>query len=304
MAVTIKDVAKETGLALSTISKYINGGLVRDKNRILIEQAIEKLGFVPNHNARALRGYKTYTIGLLIPSLEDGYEALIASRIQETMNKYNYSVVFCCHRDDKIRAARALQFFSDQAVDGVLTNIIPAWADLLDILYKKKIPVVSFEQLLNPLKNDCILIDNAGGAYTAVEHLINQGFHHVATITGNIDNPTARERLVGYCRALHDYSMPVFAPFIYYGDYKVSSGSEGIKTLLLQPNRPDAVFIANYHMCVGAITVLQRMGIRIPDELAVVTFDDMEFSRIVRPNLTSVKQPVDHVVEYICEILI
>ncbi|MGE4284250.1 MAG: LacI family DNA-binding transcriptional regulator [Clostridia bacterium] len=303
MAVTIKDVAKATGLSLSTISKYINGGSVREYNKKKIDEAIEKLGFSPNSMARGLRSSKTYSVGLVIPFLKDGYQAQIAANFENVLQEAGYTVVLCCHRDDIVLANEALRFLAERKVDGVIFNALPNENMNFDPLIYQNIPVVIYEQRIHPDKFDCITVDSAAGAYEAVEHLILQGYKRIATITGDLRNNTAVERYRGYRRVLDDYCIPFDSSLVYEGKYDVISGFTGMNTLWQQTERPDALFTANYHMCVGAISATQRLHINIPSDLAIVTFDDMEFSQLVHPTLTSIKQPIDQLISAVISIL-
>ncbi len=303
MSVTIKDVAKATGLSLSTISKYINGGNVRDYNKKKIDEAIESLEFFPNAMARGLRSSKTFSVGLVIPFLKDGYQAQIAAKFESVLKEAGYIVVLCCHRDDVVLANEALRFLAERKVDGVIFNAIPNGDIKFDPLIYQNIPVVVYEHRIHPDKFDCITVDSVAGAYEAVEHLILQGYKRIATISGDLRNNTAVERYRGYRRALDDYFIPFDSSLVYEGKYDVSSGFIGMNTLWQQDNRPDALFTANYHMCVGAISATQRLHISIPSDLAIVTFDDMEFSQLVHPTLTSIKQPIDQLIAAVIKVL-
>ncbi|MGH0054337.1 MAG: LacI family DNA-binding transcriptional regulator [Sphaerochaetaceae bacterium] len=303
MSVTIKDVAKETGLSLSTISKYINGGSVRTYNKEKIDTAIDKLGFSPNAMARGLRASKSFSIGLVLPFLKDGYQAQIAAKFENVLQEAGYTVVLCCHRDDIRLANEALRFLSERKVDGVIFNALPTENLDFDSLIHQNIPVVVYEQRIHPEWFDCITVDSAAGAYEAVEHLILQGYKRIATITGDLKNNTAVERYRGYRRVLEDYCIPFDPRLVYEGHYDVTSGYNGLHALWQLEDKPDALFTANYHMCVGVLSAIQRLHIHIPSDLAIVTFDDMEFSQLVNPTLTSIKQPIDQLIAAVTKVL-
>ena len=303
MSVTIKDVAEVTGLSLSTISKYMNGGTVRSYNGEKIDKAIDELGFSPNAMARGLRASKSFSIGLVIPFLKDEYQACIASKFENLLQAAGYTMVLCCHRDDVKLANESLRFLAERKVDGVVFNALPSNQLNFEVLQQQDIPLVIYEQRIHPEVFDCINVDNCTGAYQAVEHLVKQGYKRIATITGDLKNNTAVERFRGYKRVLEDYSIPYDPNLVFKGLYDVTTGYLGFDSLWKLKDKPDAIFIANYHMCVGVMSAIQRLGIHIPSEIAIVTFDDMDFSQLVNPTLTSVKQPLDELVEVACRIL-
>ena len=304
MPVTIKDVARVTGLSLSTISKYINGRNVRSYNRELIEKAINDLGFSPNAMARGLRSAKTFSIGLVIPFLKDGYQAQIAAKFENSLREKGYTVVLCCHRDTIDLTNEALRFLAQRKVDGVIFSAIPSESIDFRPLIIEDIPIVVYEHRVHPDKFDCITVDNTAGAYEAVEHLVLQGYQRIATITGDLENNTAIERYRGYRRVLEDYCIPLDPDLVFKGAYDVVSGFEGLNEFWKLDDKPDALFTANYHMCVGAVTASQQLGLRIPEDLAIVTFDDTEYSQLVHPKLTSIKQPLDQLISATITVLL
>jgi DNA-binding LacI/PurR family transcriptional regulator len=304
MAVTIKDVARDINLSISTISKYINGEKVLKANQEKIQEAITRLGFFPNAMARGLRSSQSYAIGLLLPFLKDAYQATNAAKIEYYLQKAGYSVVLCCHRDDVNLANDAIKFLAERKVDGVLLNILPDSRLKLNLLRENNIPVVMYEQTVEPKLFDCVTVDNCNGAYEAVEHLIKQGCKRIATIAGDMANNTAIERLRGYKRVLEDYNLPYDSSLVYYGNYDVASGYAGMSHFWSLTNKPDALFVANYHMCIGTFTAIQHLNIQVPQQLSLITFDDLHFSQIVKPTLTSVRQPLDEMARISCSLLI
>ncbi len=308
MAVTIKDVARETDLAISTISKYMNGGKVRPENKKRIDQAIHKLGFRPNDNARGLRKAKTYTIGVLIDSLGSQYFAKITQMIEKILKEEGYSILVCCHKDDAKAARTAVDFLVSKQVDGLIIEpVADDDAYALPIL-NNKIPMVAIDRALLHIKSDRVMANSAYGAYQATEYLIQNGHKKIAIITGTSENNSgllaAKERHRGYLRAMEDYELPIKEEYILEGDFKFESGYDCMQKLWKLKKRPTAVFVSNYNMCLGAMTAIHNMKVCIPEELSFITFDDLEFSVISNPALTAIRQPMEKMAEKTVELLL
>lgn len=301
MAITIKDVAKETNLAISTISKYINGGNVRPDNKRKIDEAIKKLQFRPNDNARGLRNSKTYTIGIVIDSLGSQYFAKITQLIETQLIEAGYSLVVCCHRDNAASAKKALKFLEEKQVDGIIFEPLACKEDYLAPIRHHDIPVIAIDRPFNYGNCDYIMSNSTTGIYEATEYLIQNSHKKIAIITGlSEDNPglaAARERYKGYLRAMEDYIIPVNHEYVLKGDFTFESGYECMQRIWKLKDRPTALIISNYNMCLGCMTAIHNMKIRVPEELSLVTFDDLEFSVISVPTLTSIRQPMEKIAE-------
>lgn len=303
MAVTIKDVARETNLAISTISKFMNGGTVRAENRELIEAAIVKLGYSPNHTARGLRTSKTYMIGLITGRMNSPHTAAIISEIEKKFRLLGYSVTFATHEEDGIRAKDYVDYMVERGVDGVISTPIGFERDYLKSAVDRDIPVLLLEEHSGEVQTDCVQVDCCGGAYQIVDHLVGCGHSRIAIIQGPEYKLTSKERLKGYLRVLEDYEIPVRQEYLLPGDFKYKSGYEAIQALWKLKERPTAVFVSNYDMCLGAMAAVHNLGIRVPEELSVVSFDDFELSVMVRPKLTTVRQPLEKLADVACDLL-
>ena len=308
MVVTIKDVAKETNLAISTISKYMNGGNVRSKNKKIIDEAIQKLGYRPNDNARGLRNAKTYTVGVLIDSLGSQYFSKVTQIVEKFLKKEGYSVLVCCHKDDARKAREAIEFLVAKQVDGIIIEALESDEDYTAPLRYHNIPVVAIDRALKYGQFDRVMSNSTLGSYQATEYLIQQGHKKIAIISGtSIDNTgllAGKERLTGYLRAMEDYELEVQKEYVVEGNFKFESGYKCMQKLWNLKKRPSAVFISNYNMCLGAMAALNDMKIAIPEELSLVTFDDLEFSVISNPMLTAIKQPMEEIAEKAVELVL
>lgn len=307
MAVTIKDVARETGLAISTISKYMNGGTVREENKIRIEAAVKKLGYHPNKAARGLRSSCSYMIGLVLDGLDNQYFALLAAGITEMFKKEGYTVLVCFHRNDGVRAKKAVDFLIGRQVDGIVILPIASEIDYLANARESHIPFVVLDRMME-IPCDMVGSNAAVGSYQAVEFLVRQGHKKIAVISGTgEENPgikAARERLTGYERALKDYSMTYREDYVACGDFTFASGYGCMQGLWALKDRPTAVFITNYNMTLGAVTAIHNLKISIPEELSIAAFDDLEFSTLCNPKLTAVRQPTEKIAKASAKLLL
>lgn len=304
MAVTIKDVAKETNLAISTISKYINGGKVRDKNRKKIQMAIEKLGFVPNDAARGLRTFRSYTVGLLTGGGTNQHTATLISETEKQLRNRGYSLTSIslgpiAQENSGYQIKQYIDYLIDRGVDGLIIAPLKKDVDYLENARIRNIPVVLVEErrVLGNNNTCSVLCDCTGGAYEIVEHLVKMGHSKIGIIMGPSYKLNAEERCTGYKRVMEDYGIPLRKEYMIEGDYTYQAGYEGILKLCSLEDRPTAVFTTNYDTCLGALEAIRKLGLKIPDDISFVTFDDYDLSVVIRPHLTAVRQPLVQMAE-------
>jgi LacI family transcriptional regulator len=297
IASTIKDVAKYTGLSIATISKYINGGNVLDKNKQIIDEAIKALDFKVNEIARGLKTNKTMTIGVLIPDFKNIFFTTVVSNIENVLIQNGYSTIICDYKNDNVLEKEKFNFLVNKQVDGII--IIPQGDDVRHIKehINKNMPLVLVDRALEGVECDTILVDNMNASYNAVEHLITRGHKSIGIICGPDNIFTAVERLKGYMRVHKDYSMKIDESLVKKGDNDVESGYTRLNELLDLQVPPTAVFVTNYEMTLGAIMALNERNIKIPDELSIVGFDNLHMARIVKPSLSIVVQPMEQIGE-------
>ena len=303
MAVTIKDVAKDTNLAISTISKYMNGGNVRPENRKLIEESIMRLGYSPNHLARGLRTSRSYTYGFLLPSLEGGNSGRLVSCMEQETRKRNCFLTICCHQNSSELAKEYIEFLVEKGVDGIVVGPVKTEENYLQAAQEAGIPLVILEDVYNDEKYDIIQVDCATSSYEIVESLIKKGHKKIAIIKGTEGMTTAKERLNGYLRVMEDYGIPVEQEYLIEGDYDYRSGYEGVKKIWALKERPTALFVTNYHMSIGALVAAKHLNIQVPEELSIVSFDDMDLSALADFKITTVRQPMEEIMHEACALI-
>ena len=290
---TMVDVARRAGVSIATVSKYLNGGNVLEKNRELIDSAIEELGYQINEFARGLKTNKSKMIGVLIPTFDKIFCTKIAARIEETLTKYDYSMLLCDYQYDRTREIERLKFLISKRVDGII--MMPSWIDIdtLNDLMPEGMPVVLVDRYIEGWKGDCIMVDNINASYGAVESLIVRGHRRIAILNCLSDVSTGRDRHKGYVRVHHDYSMEIDPELIKVGEYSIDAGYELMIELLDMENPPTAVYTTNYEMTIGAIIALNERRVIIPDEMSIIGFDSLYLDRVVKPRLSVVDQPTD-----------
>lgn len=300
MAITIKDVAKETNLAISTISKYINGGNVREKNRIIIQQAIEKLGYIPNDTARSLRTSKSYLIGIMEGYIHSAHQSVIVGEIEKKLREKGYSLLFA---GKDMEDGQAIRFAIENACDGLI--ICPANSDrqYIPLLKEKNIPAVLLEENWIGTELDCVQTDAATSSYELVEHLVKSGHSDIGIINGPPYRGTASERLRGYKRVMEDYAMPLRKEFIIECEFRFEDGYRAMKQLWNLEKRPTAVFATSYDLAQGMMAAIHEMKLKVPEEVSIVVFDDFDLSTLVKPQLTAVSQPLIKLADTACDIL-
>ena len=293
MGATMKDIARETGLGLATISSYLNGGNVREKNRIKIEEAIEKLHFEVNEVARGLKTNRTKTIGIILPEL----------------NNIFFSEMICDCRSDVKREEEAAEFLLHRRVDGLIMMPTGAEKKVFDRFRKSGRPVVLIDRRMENGDCDCVLVDNEGAAQNAVKRLMQKGHKKIGMITGPDNVYTARERQRGYELAIQESSKARSAQqsdlkgktdrtdtkLLADGNYTIAGGAKAMRKLYEDNPDMTAVFISNYEMTVGAMMEINDLGIKVPEQLSVIGFDNMDFARAVVPRLTIVTQPTEEI---------
>ncbi len=304
MATTIHDVARLAGVSASTVSKYINGGSLREKNNSKIQQAIDQLDFKPNTIARSLKNNRTRTVGVILPSLSNAFCAAIISSFEKELQKNGYGVLICdCAEDPKAELSCA-QFLMDKKVDGIVNMPLSESPEFLPLFQESRIPVILIDQKPADMICDTVLVDNLNASYTAVEYLINRRHRKIAIICGDQERFTANERLTGYMRVMQDYGIAIRDEYIRYCNYRASSSYEIVKSLMTMPDPPTAIFATSYDLTIGTVTALNELELTIGKDISLIGFDGLALSAIIRPPLAMVTQPMEEIGQRAADLLL
>ncbi|MDR7484425.1 MAG: LacI family DNA-binding transcriptional regulator [Armatimonadota bacterium] len=293
MTATIREVARAAGVSVATVSRVVSGSAhrVSDPTRHRVLAAVARLGYHPNLVARGLKKRVTGTIGLIVPDISNPFFPAIARGIEDVASRAGLAVLLCNTYEDLAKERTYLGVLRKRMVDGLIFATVGANTGHLRMLRRQGVPVVLVARAPDGVEMDAVLVDNRRGAREATEHLLRLGHRRIAFIGGPATLPVARERLAGYCDALQAVGIPVDPARIGHGDFHADGGAAVVAALLRRGAAFTAVVAANDLMAIGAMRELRRWGRRLPDDVAVVGFDDITFASLVDPRLTTVAQP-------------
>lgn len=296
---TLEKIAELAGVSRSTVSRVVNNHVsVKPEVRRRVLRVIEETGYRPDPAARSLAGQRSGIIGLVIPRtvqflFTDPYYPRLMQGIAQACNNNDYTLsLFLFHTADEEQKLVA-RILNNQLVDGVIISASPIDDPLIPQLIENEVPFVMIGRPTDPCGVSFVDVDNTGGAYSAVSYLIRLRYERIATITGPLNTTVGLGRRQGYLNALNDRGLEAPEALIVEGDFTESGGYMAMRRLL--PQRPEAVFVASDTMALGAMRALRGAGLVVPDDVAVVGFDDLPSSVVADPPLTTVRQPIRRV---------
>ncbi len=295
--VTMKDVAAKAGVSTATVSRVLSGkgGVTTDLDQ-RVRQAIMELGYYPNATARRLRKRDTRIVGVIVPDIQIPFFASIVIGIESILSEAGYLILLGNTSDELNNERKNINTFLAEYVSGVIF----APADASDTTHYEKlqragVPLVAIDRHPGKLEVDTVQIANSTAAARAVTHLIEEGYQRIALITGPESISTAVDRRRGYEKALKAAGLPIDPALIQDGDYRTEGGYRAMGALMAGTNPPDAVLSANNVMTLGALQYIHENGIDIPEDLALISFDDIAWAPSLRPPMTVVAQPVHEI---------
>ena len=301
----IKDVAEKAGVSITSVSHVINETrYVSDDLKTRVLSAMEALNYRPNTLARSLRSGRSRTIGLVIPDISNLFFAEISRKIEDKGFEYGYSVILCNTDDDLEKEKRYIDVLLEKQVDGII--FISAGEAKENILKQMEmdIPIVVADRDIPNLTSDVVLIDNHEGGYEATNYLIFLNHKRIACITGpSLVTPSAL-RVEGYKHALKDAGIPINESLICQGDFRYESGENCMQNLLNNPEPITAVFVCNDMMALGAFRAIHEYGMKIPENISVVGFDNIPLSQTAYPALTTMAQPIAEMANISVDLLV
>ncbi len=303
--ITIKDVALAASVSITTVSHVINNTrFVDPATRERVLHFMDELGYQPNYLARSLRKGVSKTIGLIVPDAANLFFAEIARKIEDYGYKQGYSVILGNSDNDPEKQTNYINTLLAKRVDGVI--FISSGGEVKDLMRfaDNQVPVVVADRDVPLELADVVMLDNEKAGYDATRHLIEMGNTRIACITGPHDLSPSMQRVEGYHRAMAEFHLPVNPAFITAGDFRFLGGEQAMERLLACDPCPDAVFVLNDMMAIGAMTAIRRAGLSIPADISVVGFDDIELASAVTPSLTTVAQPIAEIARHATDLLI
>ena len=294
MAQTIRDVAREAGVSQATAARALAGyGYVADRTRRRVQDAAVAIGYQPNGLARALVSGATKTIGLVVGDIENPFFATAARGLADALEPEGYTVVLANSDEQLEREERVVQALRQRLVDGLV--VVPSSGDdgghLAAIMADGR-PVVLLDRAIRGLGADAVLVDNASGAETAMRHLIELGHHRIGIVSDSPGIASTAERLAGCRSALRRAGIAWDDDLVSIGGSSQADGYSTARALLISRRRPTAVFTLSNFMTAGTVRALRDLGLAMPVDVALVGFDDLDWTTLVEPPISVVAQPV------------
>lgn len=291
MSVTIKDIAEKAKVSTATVSRALyNSGYIKEETRKKILKVAEELGYKKHKESKASK-IKTKVIGVIVSGITNPFFTQVVRGIEDVLNPVGYSLLLCNADENVEKEINYLKVLMNKKVDGIILTSAGGDHKTIKEIVRRGMSVVLIDRLIEGLDTDGVVIDNVNGAYDAISHLISEGYKKIGIITGPLEIMTATERLEGYKKALQDAGIEFNENLVENGGYTREGGYRAAKQLV-ERVCPDAMFIANNVMTTGALLALKELKIKIPEEIGVVGFDDLEWAPLMDPPLTTISQPI------------
>jgi len=305
--ITIGDIAKALGVSKTTVSFVLNGKArdiqISRELETRVHDYIQKVGYVPNQYAQGLRNGRTRTIGMLVEDISDSFFAAIARQVEEKAYEKGYQIVYSSTENDSYKTKELLKVYRNSRVDGYIIAPPPMVEAELQALIKDGFPVVLFDRTLPGIETDSVIVDNFESAYSAMEHLIGNGFKRIAFITLSSDQVQMLERERGYLQAMSSIGSPYTIKRIKYQDDKDHSVQE-IMQFLKTHRYVDAVFFATNYIAENGLEAINKLQLRIPSDVAVMVFDDNNMFRLFSPSISAIAQPIQQIATQAIDIVL
>lgn len=270
----------------------------------LVLKTAEEMNYRPNQLARSLRLKKTHTIGLLVPDISNPFFSYITRSIQRVAHRYGYSLIVCDTDDNIEFEIEHINLLTSKGVDGLIIMPVGQKYEHIQNVLNISIPVVLMDRSFDELRTHCVVVDNYTGAYKAVEHLIALGHSRIAIIQGLPNTKTNNERVKGYKDALIRHNLPIDENLIVGNDYRKENGYIETKFLLNLVTPPTAIFTTSDLITLGALQAFNEEGYCIPEDISIVSFDDIDFAPYLIAPLTTVRQPKELMGEIAVKLLV
>lgn len=299
---TIADVAKRAGVSAPHAARVLSGkGYASPEVRARVLRAAEEIDYVPNHLARSLRSRRTNTIGLIISDVENPFYSQIAKCVETEAKARGFHVVLCNSGDEVKQERHYLALLEGIRVDGVILTPAPGRNPSLKRLVEGGTAVVQLDRTAGGVKSDAVLVDNEAGAAAAVEYLVDHGHERIGILGGPHNITTGKRRFDGFVRALQAHGITPCSELVRVGSFQREHAIEDVRALL--DAAPTAIFAANNILAEACVLALVERGMRVPDDMSIVAFDDTPWMRMVNPPLTTVRQPTADMARTAVELL-
>ena len=290
---TLKDIAINSGFSIKTVSRALNNQPgVNKKTKEKIIKIAKKYSYYPNLLAKGLKQKKTFSIGYILTDISNEFYGNIGIAIEKTIKKHEYSLLVVFTEDDPNTEIEAIKILLNKQIDGIILSTCGLTGYFIrDIINNFKIPLVVIDNKVNGVKTNLVLHNNLKGSYLLTKHLIEHGHKNIACITGSLNRVCGRERLMGYKKALSEFNIESNSELVKISNWRIDGGYNATLQLLKNnPRKVSAIFVANSIMALGVYKAIVRSGLKIPDDVAVVAFDELAFVDFLNPSLTTLNK--------------
>ncbi|MEO6231713.1 MAG: substrate-binding domain-containing protein [Ferruginibacter sp.] len=304
---SIHDIAKQLKVSSTTVSFVINGKAKEKRISVAVEERvlkyIEKIGFQPNMMAKSLRTGKSKIIGLMVENIADPFFSSIARIIEENTYKLGYKIFHSSTDNDTTKSKDLIKVFRERQVDGYIIAPAPGIEDDIQRLVNDGLPVIQFDRYFTSLDTDVVVIDNEEGANTAVKHLFDNGYANIGFVTLDSKQVQMHDRFTGYKKAVTaKKGKPIELKIPYGMDEELAT--EKMKGFIVANKKMDAILFATNYLAISGLMAIRQLGLRIPEDIGVIGFDDNSHFSLFSPSISAVAQPVQEISDEVIKKLI
>lgn len=303
---TIKDIAQLVGVSASTVSRALKGSPEISEETIkIVQETAKRLNYFPNKAALSLLHFKTRTIGVIVPNLGYSFFSTALEGIEEEASKRGYTVIASQSLESEEKEIRNVIDMKRSGVDGVLISLAQYSSQLNHLLeLQSQMPIVLFDRVSDNIHCSKIFVNNTAGAFSAVEHLIKIGCKRIAYMAGPKNLLISNRRKDGYSMSLYRNKMKVDEKLIVHCEFSHTSAMRAALKLLKSKDRPDGIFAISDRVAIGAMAAAKKLNLRIPEDVAIIGFNDEPIAGLVSPSLSSVRQPAKVIGQMAAKLLI
>ena len=293
MRPTIYDVAKQASVSIATVSKVVNDkGQISEKTRKHVKQVMKELEYEPSTIATALSGKKTKTLGVLVPNIANPFFGEITRILENNARKLDYAIFICSTYNQPEREKEYITLLLKKQVDGIIIATEQLDEETLRKINKRNTPVLKFSVHSNPNEATGVTTNNFEGGYIAARYLFEKGHHHVGLI-GDLSRDSEIKRIHGFCKYYGVQQHAIQKSSIISSDSELTEAKVAVEKLLSISPRPTALFATTDFLAIVAINSATQKGIKVPEELSVIGFDNTIYAQLCHPPLTTIEQPIE-----------
>lgn len=287
--ITIKKVAELANVSKTTVSKYLNGGNVKNEYREKVESALKVLNYRPNYIARALKTNRTYTIGVLIPFINDRYSTQIVAEMESLFQDNGYGMLICGYEGNSKRFRSKMSFLLSKMIDAVVVFPSGLCKEDFDEIKNAQIPICIIDREIEGVEADVVMTDNEYAGYFGAKYIMDLGHARMAFITGYNSSYTSSRRNAGILKALNERGVKE-ENYIFEYCYNSDDIFEQVKAVIESPKKPTVLFSTNFYLTNKTINALNRLNIRVPEDISLLAFDNVDTYSVYTTRLTIVSQ--------------